>query len=109
LILIIVYGQSWPWFISTLIIISLLCAGIINLYSVCGIKALIWLPKGNMALQFKNGIKTYDQIIVCHQGPQLIILQCKNAHEQRYVLGLADAFTADDFGLLQRLLKSKEW
>jgi hypothetical protein len=57
-----------------------------------------------MDLQFRTSMKHYDQITVCHQGPRLIILQCKNTRQQRYVLCLADAFSADDFGLLQRLL-----
>jgi hypothetical protein len=76
-----------------------------SLYSLCDLKVLTWLPQGKMDLHFRTGMKHYDQITVCHQGPQLIILQCKNAHQQRYLLCLADAFIADDFGLLQRLLK----
>lgn len=81
-----------------------------SLYALCTLKAFIWLPKGKMDLRFRRGnIQSYDHITMIHQGPQLIILQCKNAHEQRYVLCLSDAFTSDDFGLLQRLLKSKEW
>lgn len=75
-----------------------------SLYSLCALKALTWLPKGAVELQFKTNVKRYEQITVCHQGPKLIILHCKNTHAQRYVLCLADAFSADDFGLLQRIL-----
>lgn len=80
-----------------------------SLYSLCAPKAFIWLPKGKMDLQFKRDVQSYDHLTMLHQGPQLIILHCKNARQQRYVLCLADAFVGDDFGLLQRLLKSTEW
>ena len=103
--LVIIYGKDWPGFIFFSVMISLLIAGLTSLYSLCALKTLTSLPQGKMDLQFRTGLKHYDQIIVCHQGPQLIILQCKNAHQQRYLLCLADAFTADDFGLLQRLLR----
>ncbi len=76
-----------------------------SLYSLCALQALISLPQGKIDLQFRTGIQHYDQITVCHQGPKLIILHCKNLQKQRYVLCLADAFSADDFGLLQRLLR----
>lgn len=76
-----------------------------SLYSLCALKALTWLPQGKIELQFRTGMKYYNQITVCHQGPKLIILHCENPQKQRYVLCLADAFTADDFGLLQRLLR----
>jgi hypothetical protein len=76
-----------------------------SLYSLCALKTLISLPQGKMDLQFRKDVQSYDQVTVCHQGPKLIILHCKNLQQQRYVLCLADAFSADDFGLLQRLLR----
>ena len=75
-----------------------------SLYSLCDLKSLTSLPQGKMNLQFRTGMKHYDQIAVCNQGPKLIILHCKHLQKQRYVLCLAVAFAADDFGLLQRLL-----
>ncbi len=80
-----------------------------SLYSLCALKALSLLPQGKIDLRFRKGSQHYDQIIVCHQGPKLIILHCKNLQKQRYVLCFSDAFTEDNFGLLQRLLKSREW
>ena len=109
LIWIIVYGKNWPWFIFFSVIISLSCAGVMSVYSLCTLKALTWLPQGKIELRFRTSLKYYDHITVCHQGPKLIILQCKSTQTQRYLLCLADAFNADDFGLLQRLLKTKEW
>jgi hypothetical protein len=76
-----------------------------SLYSLCAVKSLTWSTQGKMELRFRTNIQSYDHITVDHQGPKLIILHCKNIQKQRYVLCLADAFTADDFGLLQRLLR----
>lgn len=109
LVLILAYAKSWPWFISFIVIISISYAGTLSIYPLWALKAMIWLPAGKIDLQFKRDVQSYDQITVLHQGPQLIILQCKNAHQQRYLLCFADAFAAEDFALLQRLLKSKEW
>jgi hypothetical protein len=62
-----------------------------------------------MELHFRSSVKHYDHITIRHQGPKLIILHCKNTKEQRSVLCLADAFAAEDFAMLHRLLKRQEW
>lgn len=102
LVSLVIYSHSWPWLIAAITIASLLAAAILHLYTLWDLKTLICLPKGRIDLQFKKQIKRYDHITVCHQGPKLIILQCKNANEQRYVLCFFDAFIADDFASLQR-------
>ncbi|MBY0377859.1 MAG: hypothetical protein K2Q33_04780, partial [Gammaproteobacteria bacterium] len=79
------------------------------LYQLFYLKMLYCLPQGDIKLEFRSFLAVYTEIKICHQGPQLIVLSCKNNLQHRYVVCMKDSFSQNDFGILQRFLKSREW
>lgn len=107
--LIIVCTKTSPVFIVAMILASLLTAGIAQLYQLFQRKMLYCLPRGDIKLEFKSFSATYDKITICHQGPRLIVLSCKNNWQHRYMVCMSDSFSQHDFSALQRFLKHREW
>ncbi len=106
---VIINTKIYPAFIVVIVTISLLTALIVQLHQLFHLKMLYCLPKGAIKLKFRSFSATYDKIKICHQGPRLIVLSCKNNWQHRYVLWMRDSFSPGDFAAVQRFLKHREW